>query len=446
MEQVAAPPPSAAPPARRIFYGWYIVGLAFLASLIGGGVGAYTLGVFMVPMQQDLGWSRTAISGVPAAYALINALLVPLVGGWLDRGGGKVLMAGGAFWLGAGLIATAFVQEVWQFYLVRSLLMGVGAVGMGAFVMEVVVSNWFVRKRGRAIAFGSVGLSTAAVILPPLCNVMIDAYGWRTAWVILGVVTWVVMIPATILLLRRRPEDMGLLPDGDLPGEADATATPATSAPTEAMRSRNVRWTRTQAMRTSALWLIIIATSLTLMANPAMLFHLVPFLQDAGFSGGQAAGGLSAIGLCGIICKPLWGLLLERIPVRYGAAAQMLISSSGIAAILLAASSGQLALTYLACFYFGIGIAGVVPVGGVLWANYFGRLTLGAVRSIGTPFTTAAVSSGALIGGVLFDQTGDYRIAFFIFMAGLATSACLILVTRVPTPPAETEEVASRVA
>lgn len=420
----------------RLFYGWYIVGLSFLSNLIGGGIGGYSLGVFMVPMQEELGWTRTAISGVPAVSALINALLIPIVGPWLDGHGGKPLMVGGALFLGAGLMATALVQEVWQFYLVRAVLIGVGAVGMGAFVMDVVVSNWFVRKRGRAIAFGSVGLSTAAVILPPLSSTLIAEFGWRIAWVGLGALTWGVMIPATLLLLRRRPEDMGLHPDGDPPEDSTITASTAiASRGGEAQRSRNARWTRRQAMRTSALWLIIAATSLTLVANPAMLLHLVPFLQDAGFSGRQAAGGLSAIGLCGLLFKPLGGLLLERIPVRHGAAVQMLISSSGIGAIMLAAQSGHLALIYAAAFYFGIGVAGVVPVGSVVWANYFGRLNLGAVRSIGTPFATVAASSGGLMAGFIFDLSGSYRVSFVMFMAALVLGAGLIAISRQPVPP-----------
>lgn len=431
MSQITATTPAARP---RIFYGWYIVGLSFLTNLMGVGIGAYTLGVFMLPMEQDLGWTRTTMSGTQAAGTLVTALLSPFVGGVLDRRGGKVLMVGGALLFGLGLISVSFVQEVWQFYAIRAALIGVGSVGMSNLVVNVAVSNWFVRKRGRAISLGSMGLSMAAVVLPPLCSVLIANFGWRTAWVVLGALTWAVMIPSAALILRRRPEDMGLQPDGD-PVDRPETAAKAAGLQSEGMRSRNARWTRQEAMRTPALWLIIGATSLTLMSNPTMLLHLVPFLQGTGFGAAEAALGLTTIGLCGLLCKPFWGLLMERVPVRYGAMAQMLISSSGIGAILIAGYSGRLELVVLACFYFGIGVGGVQTVGETVWADYFGRLSLGTVRSIGIPFTTGASAGGALLAGIIFDFTGSYQAAFPVLMAALALGAFLIGISRAPVPP-----------
>ena len=436
MSQAAAPAPHLKP---RIFYGWYIVGLSFLTNLIASGINSYTLGVFMLPMQQDLGWSRTAISGVQVPGTLVNALLTPFIGSLLDRRGGKALMVGGALLFGAGLIVTSLVQQVWQLYLIRAALIGVGAVGMSDLVVTVAVSNWFVRKRGRALAFGSIGLSVAGVILPSSCTLLIVTYGWRVTWAILGLLTWALMIPAAALILRRRPEDMGLQPDGDPPNYLELPAE-AARPPREGVLSRDVRWTRRQAMQTSALWLIIGATSLTLLANPAMLLHLVPFLEGVGFSAAEAAGGLTAIGLCGLLCKPLWGLLLERVPIRYSAMTQMLVSSSGIGAILFTGYTGRWWLVMLACFYFGIGIAGVGPVGATIWADYFGRFNLGAIRSIGIPFTAAASSGGALLGGLIYDRTGSYQVAFAIFMTALVVAACLIGISRAPIPPVPVKE------
>ncbi len=419
----------------RIFYGWYIVGMAMVTNAMSMGLSAYTLGVFVRPMTEDLGWSRTMISGNQSVSTFVTGLLAPFIGPLIDRRGGRALMIIGALISGGALMALSQVNHIGGFYLVRGVIFTIGQLGMGSLVIHVTLSNWFVRKRGRAIAIGAVGVSIAAMTLPALSEWMIGAYGWRTAWVGLGLLIWLLVIPPAALIMRRRPEDMGLLPDGDTETEAEGGAGPPRRT-SEAAASRDAIWTRRAAMRTPALWLIIAAFGLSGMGMGAILLHLVPFLEDAGHSAAAATGAVAALGLAGLICKPLWGVAIDRFPARSCAMVEFVICGSGIGAILAAGSSGSLTLVYAAAFYFGVGIGGVLTVTEVIWANYFGRLTLGRVRSIAMPFQIISSAGGPLLAGLAYDRTGSYRSAFLLFLVTYLLAAAAMAIVRPPRAPA----------
>lgn len=422
---------------QGIYYGWYIVGLAFVANAMSMGVSAYSLGVFVRPMTEELGWSRAMISGNQSLSTLVTGLLAPFIGPILDRHGGKALMVIGATVSGVALISLSMVDEIWGFYLFRGIFYTIGQLGMGSLVVSVALSNWFVRKRGRAIAIAAIGVSVAAMTIPPLCERLIDTYGWRTAWVVLGVLVWALVIPSAALLMRRRPEDMGLLPDGDAAVPDDsATAGGGGRRISEAMRSRDAVWTRRAAMRTPALWLIIGAFGLSSMGMGAMLLHLVPFLEDSGLSAPAAAGSVTALGLAGLLSKPLWGMAIDRFSVRYCAMVEFIVCGAGIGAILAAGNSGAIELVYLATFFFGLGIGGVVAVNEVVWANYFGRLTLGRVRSIAMPFQIISSAGGPLLAGITYDRTGSYDGAFVLFVGTYLLATVLVVLVKPPSAPA----------
>lgn len=414
----------------RVYYGWYIVGLAFVSNAMSMGVSAYTLGVFIRPMTEELGWSRAMISGNQSVSTLVTGLLAPLIGPLIDRHGGKAAMIVGAAVSGASLICLSQIDHLWGFYLFRGVLFTIGQLGMGSLVVMVALSNWFVRKRGRAIALASVGISVAAMTLPALSERIIGAYGWRAAWVTLGLMIWMLVIPLTALIMRRRPEDMGLLPDGDSGEEPEQEVRPARVS--EAALSRDAVWTRRAALRTPALWLLIAAFGLSGMGMGAMLLHLVPFLEDAGHSAGVAAGAVATLGLAGLLSKPLWGIAIDRYPARICAMVEFLICGSGIGLILLAGDSGSAPAAYAATFYFGLGIGGVLTVSEVIWANYFGRLTLGRVRSIAMPFQIISSAGGPLLAGLTYDRTGSYQRAFLLFLATYLLATGLMVILRRP--------------
>jgi MFS family permease len=404
--------------------------------MMSAGIQAYGLGVFVTPMTAELGWSRTEISLGQTLSTAVSGVIGLFLGGLLDRRGGRALTVWGALLAGVGFILLGQVHTLWQYYAVKAGVLTLGMAGMGGMVANVVVSNWFVRRRGRAIAITAMGTSFAAIIVPSLAAQMIDAFGWRTAWAVLGVAVWVFVIPPAALIMRRRPEDHGLVPDGSYVAPRAGDRLAAQRAAVD-----GVRWTRRQAMRTPALWMLILTFGLGSMGFGAMLLHLIPFLTDSGYSRVEAAGAFSMLGVSGLISKPVWGIIADRIPSRFAAAAEFALLGVGVFFISIAPT---LPLMYAAIFTMGVGVGGVITLQETVWADYFGRITLGTVRSVGRPFTIVSSAGGPVLAGLAYDLNNSYQVAFMVFIA--LRSRSLILLTPTPRAPgrAQARPAASR--
>ncbi len=196
------------------YYGWVIVAVVFIAEFVAGGVGTFAVPLFFKPMSDDLGWSLTLMTGAITAQAVVYAGISPFLGVVLDRCGARPVMLFGTIFAGVGLILLGRIQEVWHFWALHA---GVGALGlheMGGFTGPVLVTKWFVRFRGRAMAFATMGTTLGAMVMTPVLGFLITTRGWRETWVLMGIMVILVMVPLTLLFVRRQPEDMGLQPDG----------------------------------------------------------------------------------------------------------------------------------------------------------------------------------------------------------------------------------------
>ncbi|MFN8639294.1 MAG: MFS transporter [Dehalococcoidia bacterium] len=412
---------------RSFYYGWYIAGFGLVASMMSSGIQAYGMGAFVKPMTEELGWSRTDISFGQTLSTAVLGILGLFLGGFIDRRGGRPLVVVGAILSGLGYILFGQIHELWQYYVVRAGIQTVGQALMGALVVNIALSNWFIHRRGRAIAIAAMGNSVAAFFVPSLAAGLIDSVGWRQSWLYIGGAVWILVIPVGWLIRRRRPEDHGLEPDG---GKREVRAGDRLAA--QRVLADGSRWTRREAMRTPSLWLLITTFGLGGMGLGAMLLHLIPFLTDSGYSSVQAAGAFSMIGVSGLLSKPVWGLIADRIPSRFAAAAEFVLMGLGVVALLTA---WTLPLVYAAIFLFGMGVGGVVTLQETVWADYFGRQTIATVRSIGMPFTIVSSAGGPVLAGLAFDFTGSYSGAFLVFIVAYALAAVLILVTPLPRHP-----------
>ncbi|MYH40262.1 MAG: MFS transporter [Chloroflexi bacterium] len=425
---MSASPAAPARPGGRIYYGWYIVAAALATNGMSACLQGYSTGVFFVPMSDDLGWTRTEFIVALTISQFVMAIVGALIGGLIDRHGGRMLMLAGALVTSAALLATAEVDELWQWRVLRGVAQAVGVGLGGLLVANVVLSKWFVRYRGRALGIAVTGLSLAGVLTPTLLTPVVDDYGWRAGWRVLAVATALLMISAA-LVMRRQPEDHGLLPDGRAAEDPEAGE--------EAERARldyDTSLTRRQAIRSTALWLLVAAFGLGGLSFTALGAQTIPFLTDSGFSRTTAAGMLSLFALPGLLTRAFWGVLAERIQPRLLAAAAFLATAAAMAIIIPAARSGSTALVALGFLTFGCGIAGFVPIQEVIWASFFGRRYLGGVRGVAMPFQLVFSAAGPFVVSLYFDAFASYDGVF----AALALCALLatVLVLAAPMPRA----------
>ena len=237
----------------RAFYGWYIVGVALVAQFVAVGTQTYASTVFLKPMTEELGWTRSEFSAVQTVSTVVMGVVGFVVGALIDRRGPRLLMLVGGVICGFALIATSQVQELWQFYLARGVAQTVGNAMLGNLVVNVTISKWFIARRGMAVAIASAGVSLGGVLMTPVVSFVVDHWGWRDAWMALGVMVWLLIIPSSYVI-RRAPEDYGLHPDGLTPEEA----TRLTLARKKLSSVSEIQWTRPEAIRTKTIWLIIL--------------------------------------------------------------------------------------------------------------------------------------------------------------------------------------------
>jgi MFS family permease len=426
--------PSRRSRARRgPFYGWYIVLAGILISIAYSVQFNSAYGVFVHHMTAETGWSRTALAGVRTVTRIPEAIGAVIVGPLVDRYGARWIMVAGGIFMGASLALLATIQEVWQLYLYMGLLVPIGAVCMGGFVPTVAVVNWFVAKRGRAIGILSMGGSLGSVVLPLAASPAIEAWGWRGAWIALAVAVVILTIPAGILV-RRRPEDLGLFPDG-ADGPAETGATTRGSAGTRHRREAarvDVVWTRREVMRTPVMWVMVFAWGVAGFSVTGTNLHMIPHLMDVGAPLMLAAAAVSMRSAASLVGSPLWGYVIERVPLQPVAAVGFLMQGAGITVLLLPPSPATIIAWLL---LFGLGGAGSHVVSEVIWAHYYGRLSLGMVRGIAYPFQTGLAALGPLVIGLLFDLTGSYQSSFILMAAGSVIAAMLIQLARAPIPP-----------
>jgi len=410
----------------RIFYGYVIVAAAFAAQFIAVGAQTGVIGAFAKPMTEALGWSRTELFLAETVGQLTMAGVGIVLGPRVDRLGARRLMLAGVTIMVPALILISQVDTLWQWVLLRGLLFVLGAALVGSLVVNVTVSKWFVVRRGQALGAAAMGVSLAGVVWPLLATVAIDGLGWRGAWIVVAVAAVVALIPAA-LVMRRRPEDHGLRPDG--PGSQSVESLAVADAD-----YRN-SLTRSQAIRTQAFYVIVVAFGISIIGIFAILTQTIPFLTDAGFSTGTAALMSSTMSISALVTKAPWGWALDRYEVRILAAWSFVISAAGLALVVAAASDGSIAWVAAGYLLAGVGVGGNIPIHEVVWASYFGRRHLGAVRGAGFPFTAAIAAATPLGLAWYFDSVGNYDGALLGCAVLWILAAILVLFLRRPTPP-----------
>lgn len=398
-----------------------------LAGFLGSGVSNVTMAVALKPITEDLGWSRTLTSSAITIGSMAGGLLAPLVGPLADRLGPRILLPCGAALVGTFVMGVSLTHAPWQFYatfipgraFAETLLTGV--------VPMTAVTNWFYLRRPRAIGMVALSVPLGSFVLSLLYQFMIVTYGWRSAFMMLGIALWLLVVVPGLFFLRRQPEDLGMLPDGALPAFQEFKPAGAQSEPAPASAEQS--WSLKQAMRTRTLWLLIAAAMFSSISTGGIAFHMVAYFTDVAIQPAIAVGALSVMALIGAFGNGFWGGLAEKVHPRTLAVTTMLLSAA--AALLLIQVRGAPA-AFVFAVMFGLSARGGFVLMHILLACYFGRRSFGAITSVLEPFHKGGLGVGALLAGFAFDLSNSYQMVFLLFLANYLIAATLTSVARQP--------------
>ncbi len=410
---------------QAIYFGYWLIGAAFVAQFVSVGSQNYVVGAFLKPMTDDLEWTRAEYTYARTVAQVIMAFTGFFIGSHVDRRGGRQLMLVGITILSCALFALSFVQELWHWIVLNGLIMTIGAAMIGNLVVNVTISKWFVEKRGLAVALASMGVSMAGVLLTPAMTRVIDEWGWRAGWRFMGVGSVILIVPVA-LMMRRAPEDYGLHPDGKTAAQVAAGGGAKASADFASSL------TRAEALRTVSFYMLVLAFGMFGLTIGVMLLHTIPFMTDAGYSRSTAAFMVTLASIPALISKPFWGLLMDKTDPKRLASISAMTTGISLIVITTAVQAENHPAIYGGFLLLGFGWGGMIPLQELIWATFFGRRYLGSVRSAGLPFSLFLGAGAPLLVSEYVDRAGDYDGAFLTIAALNLTAAVLLLFIRKP--------------
>lgn len=400
-----------------LYHGWVVVGAAALILFMAYGT-QYAFGVFFAALLDEFAWSRASLSGAFSLYAFNYGAFGLVCGHLTDRLGPRMVIAGGAAFLGLGLMSMSQLTELWHTYFLYGV---VAALGMStAYVpCTVTVARWFVRRRGLAVGIASAGGSLGIFALPPVAHLLVSSLGWRWAYLAFGA-SILALLNVLAMVMRRDPESMGLKPDGG-----------ALREPPRFPAGSEDGWTVGQAARTFQFWMLSGIFSATWIPVFIPLVHLVPLARDLGISPVLASTLLSALGIAAVGGRLVLGGLSDRIGRRAALGLALLLQAAAFLGFSVAASLPSL---YGVAAAFGFSYGAISTLFPALVSDFFGRAHAGSVVGVLFAISASMAAWGPLAAGWIFDTYGDYGPAW-LWSAGLNALALALL--RIARPPGE---------
>lgn len=385
---------------RNIYYGWVIVFIAGLGVFFSGPGQTYSNSMFIDQYINDFGWSRTEVSSLYSTATLVAGLVMIFVGRFIDKFGPRSMMVTIGSLFGLACIFNSMVTNMFMlaigFFLVR--LLGQGSMSL---IPNTLVAQWFIKKRGRAFSFMTIGSFASAMLFPIINTWLIQTWDWQFAWRFWGIVLLVVFVPIVLFGVRNTPKELGLEPDGFKNAHDDNVEPNLGTKLPEAEGD----WELKEAMRTRAFWLILISVGIPAMVNTGITFHIISIFGTNGLSPGVAALVLSLMAIVGMPMSFISGFITEKIQTNYLLAIVFIIEIIFLLLLLVTASIPMAIL-------FGIlwGTAnGIERIGmNVIWPDYFGRKYIGSINGVGMTVVVLGSSLGPLPFGAGFDLFHSY--------------------------------------
>ena len=403
-------------PRLPFYYGWVVLGCVCLAGFARQGPAVAVLSIFVTPMTADFGWSRTEIAGAVSLGGVLAAVISPVIGPILDRRGARLVLCLAVLCTGTATMALSLVPSLLVFYLLFCFarMVWAGPYDLGLYG---ALNNWFVARRARANSIATLAQMGGLVALPIVAQVAMRDGDWRAGWVAVGTTVLVVGFLPVWLLVVRRPEDVGLTAD-----RAPATGGPAAPEP---------RFSRSQALRTPAFWLLSLFTVLVFPVQAGVSLHQAPHLIECGLTPITAASVISFFSAMSAVASFGIGFLPRRWPVRYGLLGSAVLLSLGCFGLIDITTARD---AFLAGGLFGLGIGGVLTLLPMAWADYFGRESYGAIRGVALSLQVLAQAAGPVLSGLLRDISGTYTPSLLVFGTLSVLAILAALAARRPTP------------
>jgi len=406
----------------RIFYGWVVLAVAFITLVLGYAI-RNTFSVFYPTIVEEFGWGRGSTALMFSISVVVYGLAAPLAGSLVDRFKPRLILSLGGCILGAGVALCSLATGQWQFFLLYG---GVGAVGLslvGWTPLTAIVSNWFTKKRGLAIGILAAGFG-GSLVSAPIAQFLISSFGWQIAYIVVGVFPITIIVPLCSFLVRRKPQDKGLLPDG----VSQTSPEPRDSNEPQIREGKwaTTTWTLSRAMKTYQFWLLfLIAFCLLGLAEQIAIAHQIYFFRDVGYEPMLAANIYSIFGIV-FMLGTLCSFFSDRLGREMVFIPSCLLSAGAVSLLFLMRDTSHLWMPLLFAVCFGLGVGAAGPVFYTAVADLFHGRHFGSI--LGT-ITIGFSLGGAIapwLAGFLHDKTNSYFPTFFILLASLIACAVLM--------------------
>ena len=392
------------------YYGWIVVATAFLSTMMGYGI-PYSFGVFLKPLYSDFGWTRAMTAGAFSAYAISHTVFAVFAGSLTDKWGPRVVAATGGVCLAGSMIMMSSITTLWEFYLYYVFLLGWG-VAAAYTPMVTTVSRWFTVKRGLAISLTVTGVGTGSLVLSPLAAWLIESYGWRTAYVVVGAIVFAVFIPI-VLFIKKSPRENVKAANEETPNIIQTVDD----------------FSFMHAIKTRSFWALSLSWAFAALALWAVMIHMVPLITDKGIP--LTTAGLLA-GLTGggsIVGRILAGFLSDKLGRK-----QILIAAFTLKTVMVVwlLFSQELWMFFVFAPLFGVsfgGWAGVIPA---FPADYFGLKATGSIFGFVLMIAGLGVAGGSFLGGYIFDVTHSYHYMIVMCIVGMLLAIFCALLMKNP--------------
>ncbi|MEQ8689518.1 MAG: MFS transporter [Pseudomonadales bacterium] len=412
-----------------VFYGYRLVAYSFVVCFLATSFFLHARGVFFPYWMADFQVSKTELSAVVTATLFSGAMFAPIMGYLIDHLRVKWIVTVASLWLCAGYLLMQWVESYWGLILVLIPFQGLGWTGVGPLVHTKLMVNWFSRNRGMALGFAIMGMSVAGVVVPPINAFLAETIGWRNAYLIYVGLLVGLVIPATLLLVRQHPSELGQHPDGIAPAVEGSSADNSPAARPR-MAPDTQGWAVYREVLTNpAFWSVVLTFGLMNGVYSAMATHLPTYMStELNFTIVDAAWLLSLAGGFAIGGKIVFGWMMDHLPAKITVLSGVVAYIGSTLAILSGASFATLSV---AAALFGLGFGGMVPVRSVVISRIFGAARFSRANGL-LSFFIAPATFWVLITGYVADQAGSYLPAFQIWCGAFLLAGVVSLIVKIP--------------